>query len=300
MIRIPINEKQKNKIEKIYCQWFEKNQKALKEVIEKDNNFKYIIFRNDEYNEKKLLDFLLSDVKALKHIKLTRDRETNKQITSATKKYLKRKYKNFRSLQAIKIVKELNISVCPYCNQNYITVYSKKGKYKFNGDLDHYYSQDKYPELSICLYNLIPSCKVCNHLKLAKESKIINPYDITNKSNIRFRTTFSKKVDLNYIFGRSNNFKIIIEKDNLKEEEINEIDLFNLEERYKKLKMNVKEIILKSQAYDPTYNKKISSMLGNISDKEINQFIYGYTDNHLERNLSKFNQDMMNEFKNNE
>ena len=32
-------------------------------------------------------------------------------------------------------------------------------------------------------------------------------------------------------------------------------------------------------------------------EEEMDQYIYGYRDNHLKRSFSKFNQDIMNEFK---
>ncbi|MBU3133104.1 hypothetical protein KPL40_11635 [Clostridium gasigenes] len=67
-------------------------------------------------------------------------------------------------------INKLNIKVCPYCNRNYITSYisSKediligKQRKKTTADADHYYCKDSYPILAINIYNLIPSCGVCN------------------------------------------------------------------------------------------------------------------------------------------
>ena len=36
----------------------------------------------------------------------------------------------------------------------------------------------------------------------------------------------------------------------------------------------------------------------NFSDEELESYIFGYSENHLNRVLSKFNADILNEFKN--
>lgn len=158
-------------------------------------------------------------------------------------------------------------------------------------------NKSKYPELMICLYNLIPSCGVCNRLKKEKNEKIINPYDILYKSNITFKTTFDDECKLDYLFGKSDHFKIEIDKNKLSDEDLNEIDLLHLNERYKQSEDYAQEIILKSMAYDPIYTEKISKMFNESSEEKLNQYLYGYRDNHLKRSFSKFNQDIMNEFK---
>ena len=69
MIRIVIDNDQKEKIEKIYRRWFNKYLKPFKETINKDEKLKDIIFGENEYNEKDLLDFLLMDTESLKVVK---------------------------------------------------------------------------------------------------------------------------------------------------------------------------------------------------------------------------------------
>lgn len=72
-----------------------------------------------------------------------------------------------------------NVVVCPYCNRQYITpVFSDNGKVRC--EFDHFYPKSKYPYLSMSLYNLIPSCSVCNSsLKGQKEfaTEDIHPYE---------------------------------------------------------------------------------------------------------------------------
>lgn len=71
------------------------------------------------------------------------------------------------------------IDVCPYCNRQYITTsFSEDGKTRAH--LDHFYPKSRYPYLSMSLYNLVPSCSVCNSsLKGEKEfsKDSLNPYE---------------------------------------------------------------------------------------------------------------------------
>ena len=161
--------------------------------------------------------------------------------------------------------------------------------------MDHFYDKSTYPELVICLYNMIPVCKVCNQLKSSKKGKIINPYNCNVKSGIKFKTDFDEKIDLDYLQGKSQNFDIIIEKDGATESDLAEIELFDLEKRYKQLKQNVQEIIIKSKAYDYLYQNELKTKF-ELDDREIKAYIFGYTDDHLNRVLSKFNLDIMQEF----
>ena len=222
----------------------------------------------------------------------------NENIGEDTKKFLKERYKNYRISQAPKVVNILEMVTCPYCNQNHINVvYDKKGKIRFWGDLDHFYDKSTYPELAICLYNVIPVCKVCNQLKSSQKGQIINPYNYQINSHIKFKTEFDDKFDLDYLYGKSENFNIIIDKSELTQEDKEEIRLFDLEDRYRQLKRNAQEIIIKSKAYDTIYKQQLKNEFG-LSDDEIMEYIFGYTNNHLNRVLSKFNLDILDEFKN--
>ena len=60
MLRIPVNNTQKENIENIYRQWIKKHLQSFKEIIKNDEKLYYIIFGKNEYNEKDLLDFLNS------------------------------------------------------------------------------------------------------------------------------------------------------------------------------------------------------------------------------------------------
>lgn len=299
MIKIPVSETQKDKIEKIYWNWICKYHiENLLQVINEDDTIKELITNGKRNLKDAVKEFLLADYSELKQIRehIDRLRKENKYIKEDTKKFLLDRYENYRKSQAGKIINVLGITVCPYCNQNHINVIHKGNKLRFWGDLDHFYNKNIYPELVICLYNMIPVCKVCNQLKSVKNREFVNPYNCNVESGIKFKTEFDEKTDLNYLQGKSLNFNIIIDKNEVTESDLAEIDLFDLENRYKQLKRNVQELIIKSKAYDNLYQDELKEKF-ELDDGEIKAYIFGYTNDHLNRVLSKFNLDIMEEFK---
>lgn len=303
MIKIPVSKIQKNKMEKIYWNWICKyHMEEIEHIIKRDKVMKELVLNRKKSFKDSVKQFLLSDYKELENIKKRIDkmREKDKFPQKETKDFMLARYVNFRSSQAAKIVNVLGMTVCPYCNQNHLNiVYEKENRVRFWGDLDHFYDKGTYPELVICLYNMIPVCKVCNQLKSSQKARIINPYNCTINSGIKFKTEFDEKIDLDYLQGKTENFNIVIDKYELTEEDLEEIQLFDLENRYKNLKKNVQEIIIKSRAYDCLYQEQLKEKFG-LEEEEIKSYIFGYTDNHLNRVLSKFNLDIMKEFINND
>ncbi len=298
MIRIPISEKQKEEMEAIYWNWMERyHLEKLLAIIAKDAIFKELVMDGKADLLDALKTYLFSDCDELERQKSRIDnmRAENKYIKQETEDYLKARYENFRNSQAAKIVQVMNLTVCPYCNQNHLNLVYQEGKLRYWGSLDHFYDKKTYPELAVCLYNLIPVCKVCNQLKSCQKAEIAHPYQYKKQSSIQFKTVFDDKLDLDYLQGKSQNFRIAIEESQLTQEDKEEIRLFDLEHRYQQLKQNVQEIIIKSKAYDAVYQKQLESEFG-FSREELDAYIFGYTDNHLNRVLSKFNLDMVKEF----
>lgn len=88
-------------------------------------------------------------------------------------------YKKYRRTELVKLSRMLNIKVCPYCNHNFTLYIDLLDKTKMKGlfQFDHFYDKSDYPYLSMSLYNLIPSCSLCNHQKsTAKLDLRYNPY----------------------------------------------------------------------------------------------------------------------------
>ncbi|MEY8268394.1 hypothetical protein AALA79_18765 [Lachnospiraceae bacterium 64-25] len=113
--------------------------------------------------------------------------------------------------------RQLGVKVCPYCNRMYTTTLF--GEDKIRPDFDHFYPKSKYPYLAVSLFNLIPSCSMCNKRKgdkaevicQDKEGKnlsIIYPYDESfdePQRCISFRVIPNRKEALT---GQSDEFTI--------------------------------------------------------------------------------------------
>ncbi len=121
---------------------------------------------------------------------------------------------------------QLCVRVCPYCNRIYTT--TLYGKKRIRPDFDHFYPQSRYPYLAVSLFNLIPSCNICNKAKsdyaeikediiietkkrtftYRQKKSIIYPYDESYNElhmNISFRAIF---YDNKVMMGQSDDFTI--------------------------------------------------------------------------------------------
>ena len=113
--------------------------------------------------------------------------------------------------------RQLGVKVCPYCNRMYTTTLF--GENRIRPDFDHFYPKSKYPYLAVSLFNLIPSCSMCNrkkgniaeitHEKEKNENiSIIYPYDESfdePQNRISFRVVSDKKEVMK---GQSDEFTI--------------------------------------------------------------------------------------------
>ena len=117
---------------------------------------------------------------------------TNEETTSFGKELLEiYGYKeHFRSQvqRGIWLAEQLNIKTCPYCNAQYtILVVDSKNSTIAKFQFDHFFSKDKFPYLSLCLYNLIPCCANCN---ITKSKKLLNLKEHYHPYFLDFSTYF--------------------------------------------------------------------------------------------------------------
>ncbi len=203
---------------------------------------------------------------------------------------------------AWKLVKNLKLDVCPYCNRNFIIntkINSKEvTKIRRTAQLDHFYSESQYPYLALSFYNLIPSCPTCNLFKLDKDIGV-NPYTVVNSDdNIRF----------DYDFNESINEKIISTEYRSKEFELN-WKLLGLEELYKSHSNYLKDLLSRIQIYNSIYKSDIDSFLNKLSNgeesskielNELPRIILGnyYKEEDLSKQpLAKLTKDIYNRYK---
>ncbi|MBD7910037.1 HNH endonuclease [Clostridium cibarium] len=318
MIKINFENK-KESIEKIFWDWFYKyNLKIFLKILSNDIELQKLIFESEEkykvwienlsLNRKNdyrvLKEFFFSSPK--KHFDF-KEKMNGIEISEESKSFFLKKYENFRKSQAPKIVKELEVHSCPYCNKNFIDIYYKCGTTipsKFNGDIDHYFPKGKYEYLALCLYNLIPSCKVCNQEKGDRDKVHFHPYMDNHENLYQFKTNFnveSDKISIDYLYGLSENFDIEIfdysnyqDTDSIKES----IETFHLEDKYKNMTSFAKNIIRKAYIYNNGYLKDfLDQYSGLLDEEEIIKILFDYEGNDfLNKPLSKFKYDLMKEF----
>lgn len=86
----------------------------------------------------------------------------------------------------------LDVKVCPYCNRCLIEpIDDGAGKRTVVGELDHFYCKSKYPYLAVSLYNLVPSCGICNGKSRKGEKDLCgtmfrNPYLLPDNNGMTF------------------------------------------------------------------------------------------------------------------
>jgi len=317
MIRIDFEAKKKD-IEEIFWKWFYKyHLKEFLKIIDNDINLQKLIFKDEgKYLlwKKDLSQYKKTDYKELKdfffslpkiHFEYC-EKMKGLEINSTSEQFFKKRYRNFRESQAPKIVHVLDIHTCPYCNRNFLDIYYGPEAIKpnrFNGDIDHYFPQSKYPYLALCLYNLIPACKTCNHEKNANDRRHFHPYMDDHRGMYCFKTNFDVEVDIDYLYGLSEKFDIqVFDYYNKNHNDINNIkgsvEVFCLDDKYKKMTSFAKNIIRKAYIYNNGYLKDFVDQYSDILDeKEVIQILFDYEEkDFLNKPLSKFKYDLMKEF----
>lgn len=109
--------------------------------------------------------------------------------------------------------------------------------------------KSKYPIVSMCLHNFIPSCPICNsRLKKDKDFVLcehIYPYDESFNYDGRFALD-----NINFIYGKKPQYSIhISENSAIKEKIRHSVETFKINELYKNHIDYVDEIISKAQIY---------------------------------------------------
>lgn len=174
----------------------------------------------------------------------------------AEKYFLEKPYAEFTKnrTDAYAFSEIINVPICPYCNEQFThTVYTHNKQPVTRPEFDHFKKKSKYPKLQLSLFNLVPSCHICNStLKGQKnftEKTHINPYKLDFDSIMKFdlKLTGSDYLD-------PNNFEIIIIPRNKKCNENklanNNIKDFKLLDRYKHHKDEVVKLAKAKKNYD--------------------------------------------------
>lgn len=176
---------------------------------------------------------------------------------------------------AYKFCRGLNVTVCPYCNRQYVFTVAEHEEHQradsvtcyVRPELDHFYPKDIYPYLSCNLYNLIPSCSVCNHAKSdtdfggTEESKLIYPYEEGFGDDGVFKVTIDGAyIETENLFKgmytddeQKEQLRICIESSGSKKDKVDKSkEVFHLESIYNMHKLDLVEFLKRYKNYcDP-------------------------------------------------
>lgn len=206
------------------------------------------------------------------------------------KTYNKFSYKNLNNL----IIKKMNVKVCPYCNENYII---NRGKKYASAQLDHFFDKSSNPLFAICLYNLIPSCGTCNHIKSNREL-LISPFD-EQIDREKLKISY-KPLSSNYI-KKNDNIEIVFKTTGADGKNIKrDIETLKIPESYKFHRDYVQEILKKRIIYSRSQIKELYKSYGNLfkDEEELVRIIFGNYINSKDLNkrpLSKLTKDILKE-----
>lgn len=221
--------------------------------------------------------------------------------------------------RAFELSKNIGTQTCCYCNRQYtFTVehthpkQDKQGIWTINGAknkddriarpaFDHWFPKSQYPLLSLSLYNLIPSCHICN--SSAKGSAPVNLKDYIHPyvhhpghPDIKFKAIPS--------LYPSQKWTISIERP-IGTAEDNTVKLFCLDDIYKLHdQLEVKDIMDFKDNYPEGYitdmmnRLKAESISSYLTQKDIFRMLFGIEyeeDKVLQRPLGKMKRDLIEE-----
>lgn len=147
-------------------------------IMPQDSNFEAL---KQADNWTWLSDFILADVATLKGfvtkeglLKFNEFKTIySSKFCNGTTVYLDDQAK----YNAYTLCENLNINVCPYCDEEYLDILKSDEKKTLRTlEIDHFYPKSEYPALAMCFYNLVPSGQNCNGIK-RKEILGMNPYE---------------------------------------------------------------------------------------------------------------------------
>ena len=316
---IPIEKSNPFEVEKICLELYEKMIfRDYPEFKDELNNWVVNNIPRLESEQDAFLNIMKDEFSFLKDYKGLLDNFIDKELRLA--EYLKKSYSKIDAKLRKKIIDLKNVSVCPYCNRNYINSTYKmlhcdncnqdlfvidevekecpgcnqeiNGQTKVvnTAQLDHLFPKDSYPLFAVSFYNLIPSCYSCNHVKLNKDLKH-SPYD----------TSFPFD-DVKFTYIPKSTDKIEIKIDSRNPDFKNGIRILGIEELYQSHIDVVNELIWKKEVYTDSYREGLSKILNQtdleLSVAELNRFITGYytdKENYGKRPLSKMVTDISKE-----
>lgn len=185
-----------------------------------------------------------------------------------------------------KYASELKIHTCHYCDMAYINVYKYEDDNekveKSHFDLDHVIERSSCPLLSLSLFNLVPSCQVCNsRIKyqkgLSKDKYLLNKFSPTS-SGFSFDESvvielYPKEEKIKPYMSNRDAYQIHFNCQ--KDEDYKEyVKTLHLQERYEYHKVEALRLKDLQEKYPPANIEYISNLLG-IPREEVKEDLFG-------------------------
>jgi len=167
----------------------------------------------------------------------------------------------------------LGLTVCPYCNRNYI--YNIPDSRRTTCELDHFYDKAAFPFLALSFYNLIPSCKTCNHLKSNAPGTYYNLHrtDLSETDILEFHCKIMGSSFLDDTQDLQMDYTIHPDFQHT-------FDQLKIKELYSKHLDLVQDIIKKRIIYDSGYIDQLyqnyGGMVFNSREEVVNALLSGY------------------------
>lgn len=200
------------------------------------------------------------------------------------------------------LAEKLDVFTCPYCNENFTYSFTyKRGvtPVRRTFEWDHIYSKTDYPFLAISFYNLVPCCKVCNHIKSAQNQNYFNPHLNVNINDSYF--FLLNPTGAGFIADNSKfELNLVLVKTKYKDEFKDSMTTIGLVDRYRSHKEIIKDILNKQRMYPLGYIKSISNQMALANSPSLSQLrstLYGTNFNHqyyYKRPFSKLTFDILN------
>lgn len=166
----------------------------------------------------------------------------------------------------VRIVEKLKITVCPYCNRDYINYRSETSS---GAQIDHFFNKGNFPIFSISLYNLIPVCGNCNRVKSSKVLEFASPFDTNIDWNDGIVFSYSQKSiddeeDVQVKIKASGKIK-------------NNLYGMDIHTAYSIHSSEVKDLLNKEKIYTASQLEEFIEVMGEdkINKKQIKQIVFG-------------------------
>lgn len=174
----------------------------------------------------------------------------------------------------INILRNINVTICPYCNRQYIDFYRKNKKIRSVAQLDHFYPKKKFPLFSLTLANYIPSCAYCNTiLKRDLMFPLTYPYGLLNNNEKIFEIEmYQSGIKTLY---QPDDIDIMI---NNKSKFYQQLDFFHIKEIYGNHKIDVANLLNRKNLYNNSYKKALEhNLMTTISSEDFKIMLFGFS-----------------------